>query len=330
MPTILVTGGAGYIGSICVKNLIDQGNDVVVYDSLERGHRSALDRRAPFVRGDLGERAKLNQAFEGRSIDAVMHFAAYALVGESVEQPDLYMRNNVEKGKVLLDVCRDHGVRAFLFSSTCATYGEPQEMPIHEGLPQLPTSPYGESKLLFERELWKAGESWGLRAVALRYFNACGADGDLGEDHDPETHLIPIVLEAALGTREKLFIHGDDYPTPDGTCIRDYIHVLDLAAAHRLAMESLLSDRGAPSRAYNLGVGKGYSVKEVIEAAREVTGRKIAVEVGPRRPGDPPELVAASDLARAELGWVPEHSDLGTVLRSAWSWHRGHHDGYGD
>ncbi|MAE70502.1 MAG: UDP-glucose 4-epimerase GalE [Gemmatimonadetes bacterium] len=330
MPTILVTGGAGYIGSICVKNLIDQGNEVVVYDSLERGHRSAIDERATFVRGDLGDRTRLDRAFAERSIAAVMHFAAYALVGESVEQPELYMRNNVEKGKILLDACRDHGVRAFLFSSTCATYGEPKEMPIHERLPQLPTNPYGESKLLFEKELWKAEEAWGLRAVALRYFNACGADGDLGEDHEAETHLIPIVFEAALGTRPKLFIHGDDYPTPDGTCIRDYIHILDLASAHRLAMESLLSDRGARSRAYNLGVGRGYSVREVIEAAREITGREIPVEVGPRRPGDPPELVAASDLARTELGWTPEHSDLDTVLRTAWSWHQRHPHGYGD
>lgn len=329
MSTILLTGGAGYIGSVCTRHLIDHGHEVVVFDSLERGHRAALDPRAEFVQGDLGDRGAMDEAFGRQPIDAVMHFAAYALVGESVEKPELYFSNNVEKGKVLLESARAAGCRSLLFSSTCATYGEPKEMPIHEGLPQHPTNPYGESKLGFEQALWAASEGWGLKAVALRYFNACGAVEGLGEDHDPESHLIPIVLQAALGLREKLLIHGDDYPTRDGTCIRDYIHILDLSEAHRLAVEALIRGDGPPSRAYNLGVGTGYSVKEVIDVAREVTGKTIVADVGPRRPGDPPELIATSALARKELGWIPQHSDLPNIIRSAWEWHQSHPNGYG-
>ncbi|MBN1558420.1 MAG: UDP-glucose 4-epimerase GalE [Lentisphaerae bacterium] len=320
---VLVTGGAGYIGSVTAELLLDAGHAVTVFDNLERGHRAAVDARARLIEGDLRSPQAVRAAMEAARPDAVMHFAAYALVPESMEHPERYFRNNVAGGMNLAEAMLEAGVRRIVFSSTCATYGEPERVPITEDVAQRPTNPYGESKLMFERILHWYERLHGLQPVFLRYFNACGATRKFGEDHDPETHLIPIVLQAALGRREKVFIYGDDYDTPDGTCLRDYIHIADLARAHLLALTS------AHTGAFNLGNGTGYSVREVIETARRVTGRPIPAEVAARRPGDPPRLVAGAEKAGAELGWRPAFPELETIIRSAWTWHRAHPEGYG-
>ncbi|HRZ11723.1 MAG TPA: UDP-glucose 4-epimerase GalE [Kiritimatiellia bacterium] len=319
---IFLTGGAGYIGSVTSELLLDSGHEVVVFDNLERGHAEALDPRARFVRGDLRERGQILDALAAARPDAVMHFAAYALVGESMQDPQLYFRNNVAGGVNLLDAALKQKVRKFIFSSTCATYGVPDRVPMTEETPQRPANPYGESKLMFEKILLWAERLHGIEPVFLRYFNACGATEKLGEDHEPETHLIPNVLRAALGRQEAVQVFGDDYDTPDGTCVRDYIHIVDLAQAHMLAL------REGVSGAFNLGNGEGFSVRQVIEAAREVTGRPIPVRMAPRRPGDPPRLVAAARKAAAALGWKPKHPDLRTILRHAWAWHQAHPSGY--
>ncbi|MCG6940961.1 MAG: UDP-glucose 4-epimerase GalE [Thiohalocapsa sp.] len=320
---ILVTGGAGYIGSVTSELLLDEGHAVTVFDNLELGHRRAVDPRAELIEGDLRDAAAIDAAIARTRPDAVMHFAAYALVGESMAQPERYFGNNLQGGLNLAAAMLKHGVKRIVFSSTCATYGEPARVPITEAEPQRPTNPYGESKLMFERVLDWYRAVHGLYPVYLRYFNACGATPPLGEDHDPETHLIPIVLQVALGRRESVQIHGDDYPTADGTCVRDYIHVLDLARAHLLALDA--PEPGA----YNLGNGDGYSVREVIAAARDVTGHSIPARIGPRRPGDPPCLIAAADKARDLLGWTPRIPGLHDIIQSAWDWHRTHADGYG-
>jgi UDP-glucose 4-epimerase len=319
---VLVTGGAGYIGSVTTELLLDAGHEVVVFDNLERGHRDAVDPRARFVQGDLRDPESIASAMTRTAPNAVMHFAAYALVAESMEQPERYFRNNVAGGIHLVEAMLKAGVQRIVFSSTCATYGQPERVPITEEEPQRPTNPYGESKLAFEKLLHWCQELRGLQPVFLRYFNACGATEKFGEDHDPETHLIPIVLQAALGKREKVHIYGDDYETPDGTCIRDYIHIVDLAQAH---MAALTSSRTGP---FNLGTGTGYSVKEVLECARRITGCAIPAALSPRRPGDPPRLVAAADKAREQLGWNPRFNRLEAILESAWRWHRAHPDGY--
>lgn len=319
---ILVTGGAGYIGSITSEILLDQGNMVAIFDNLERGHREAVDARAVFFEGDLRRRDDILGVMRRFRPDAVMHFAAYALVGESMEKPLKYFENNVLGGIHLVMAMKEVGVRRVVFSSTCATYGEPERMPIEETAPQRPTNPYGESKLMLEKILWWECERSGLHPVFLRYFNACGATEKFGEDHDPETHLIPNILSVALGKQPAVRVFGTDYPTPDGTCIRDYIHIVDLAHAHICALEKNVVG------VFNLGTGKGYSVREVIEAAREVTSHPIPVMLAPRRPGDPPRLVAAANKARRELGWEPRRSDLQTILRDAWEWHRKHPRGY--
>jgi UDP-glucose 4-epimerase len=324
MKKILVTGGAGYIGSICVEELLDKGFEVSVFDNLSEGHAKAVDPRADFFQGDLADRTVLHHAFGEIEPDAVMHFAANALVGESMTDPSKYFRNNVASGINLLDMAVEHGVRKFVFSSTCATFGIPDRMPLDESLPQLPINPYGESKLMFESILRWYGRIHGLSFTALRYFNAAGASQRFGEDHRIETHLIPNVLKVALGQRDSVDIYGTDYPTPDGTCIRDYIHILDLAQAHILALASEKSDF------YNLGTGGGTSVREVIETCKEITGRDIKALEKPRRPGDPPRLVAASEKIRAELGWEPRFQNIRPIVESAWAWHLAHPHGYGD
>jgi UDP-arabinose 4-epimerase len=317
--SILVTGGAGYVGAHACKALARAGYRPVVFDNLSRGHRSAV-RWGPLVEGELADRARLVTAFAEHRIAAVMHFAAFAYVGESVVDPALYYRNNLSGTLVLLEAMREAGIGEIVFSSTCATYGIPDRVPIREDAPQHPVNAYGETKLAIERALHWYGQAYGLRSAALRYFNAAGADpdGEIGESHEPETHLIPLVLQAALGRRPALDIFGVDYPTRDCTAIRDYVHVDDLAIAHVLALQRLRA--GAASLAVNLGTGSGHSVLEVVAAAERVGGRKVPTHVAPRRAGDPPVLVADPSLAAELLGWRAEHSDIDTIIRTALSW----------
>ena len=320
---VLVTGGAGYIGSHAAKALAQSGYEPVVLDNLARGHREAV-QWGPFIEGDLADRALLRDSLRRFEIGAVMHFAAYAYVGESMTKPELYFSNNVVNSLNLLEAMRETGVHRIVFSSTCATYGVPETVPIREEMPQRPINPYGESKRMVERMLHWYGSAHGFGHMALRYFNAAGADadGEIGEHHEPETHLIPLVLDAALSRRPHVEIFGTDYPTPDGTAIRDYIHVSDLATAHVLALKHL-EQRGA-SGALNLATGRGHSVREVIAAAEHVTKRAIARRESERRPGDPPALVADAGRARALLGWTPRFSDLETIVATAWRWHSTH------
>ena len=324
---VFVTGGAGYIGSHVVRRLVEAGHAVRVYDNLSEGHRAAVPADVLFE-GDLMDEARLAEALAD-GFDCVMHFAAHCYVGESMEDPEKYYRNNVVGSLHLASAMREAGVGKIVFSSTAATYGEPREVPIPEDHPQQPINAYGQTKLDFERVLAYYAGAYGLGYAALRYFNAAGAapDAMIGEDHDPETHLVPIVLEVALGQRERVEIFGTDYPTRDGTCVRDYIHVCDLAQAHVLAVEAIQPGVGL---AFNLGNGSGYSVREVIEVARKVTGHAIPAVETPRRPGDPPELVASSAKITRELGWKPEHPDLQTIIETAWRWHQSHPNGYGD
>jgi UDP-glucose 4-epimerase len=321
---ILVVGGAGYIGSICAELLLDEGHGVAVFDNLTEGHRRAVDPRAEFIQGDLADRAQIDAALEQAKPDAVMHFAASALVGESMENPSKYFRNNVANGLNLLDAMVAKGVLRLVFSSTCATFGPPDRIPLDETLPQRPINPYGESKLAFERILRWYGEIHGLKFVALRYFNAAGASEQFGEDHRIETHLIPNVLKVALGQKSHVEIYGTDYETPDGTCIRDYIHILDLSQAHILALDA------PKSEFYNIGTGGGSSVREVIDACRKITGAEIPVVEKPRRAGDPPRLIAASAKIKNELGWKPRYQELHAIVESAWKWHQRFPNGYGD
>ena len=316
---LMVTGGAGYVGGHAVRALLDAGHEVVVFDNLVYGHAETVP--CELVVGDLADRAALDGVLGGRRFDAVLHFAAYAYVGESVTEPAKYWRNNVAAGLELLDAMRAHGVGRLVFSSTCATYGFPDRVPVTENESKKPESPYGESKLTFERVLASYARAYDLRSVSLRYFNAAGArpDGTLGEDHEPETHLIPLVLRAAAGRTEGIKVFGTDYATPDGTCIRDYIHVDDLASAHLLALTAM--ERPNTTRAYNVGAGRGYSVREIIDASERVTGRGIAVEEVARRPGDPPALYADNRKIRAELGWEPKYTDAESIVRTAWNWH---------
>lgn len=324
---VLVTGGAGYIGSEAVRQLADAGHEVVVFDNLYQGHRAAVDPRAEMVEGDLADRAAVGRLLAAHRPEGILHFASHTLVGESMDKPFLYLADNIRNGINLLEAAVEHGIRRFILSSTANLFGLSDEMPIRESTPVRPGSPYGESKFILERMLHWMDDRFGMRYAALRYFNAAGAPSvDHGEDHHPETHLIPLVLQVALGQREHVVIHGDDYDTPDGTCVRDYVHVTDLADAHLRALGAL--DGG--SRTYHLGNGHGFSVREVIEAAREVTGRPIPAVVGPRRPGDPAMLVASSDRIHAELGWVPRYAELRDIVSSAWDWHRAHPRGYAD
>lgn len=320
---ILVVGGAGYIGSVCAELLLDEGHTVGVFDNLSEGHREAIDSRAEFFEGELGALEEIQSVLKNFQPDAVMHFAASALVGESMQNPSKYFRNNISNGLNLLDAMIAAGVNRFVFSSTCAIFGPPDRLPIDETLPKRPINPYGESKLAFEQVLRWYGEIHGLRFVSLRYFNAAGASQNFGEQHRIETHLIPNVLKVALGQKPHVEIYGTDYDTPDGTCIRDYIHILDLSRAHILALNSEKSDF------YNLGTGGGTSVREVIEACRKVTGRDIPVAEKPRRPGDPPRLIAASEKAQRELGWRPQFQDIAVIIESAWRWHQKFPNGYG-
>ncbi len=323
---ILVTGGAGYIGSITTAELVQAGHDVVVFDNLYQGHADAVHPEAAFVQGDLADQAALKRLFaEHRGIDGIMHFASYTLVGESMEQPLMYLRDNLVNAANLLEQAVAHDVGRFILSSTANLFDDPERMPIDENERIVPGSPYGESKFFVERLLHWFARIYGLRYACLRYFNACGDTPGRGEDHDPETHLIPIVLQVALGQRRHITVFGDDYDTPDGTCVRDYIHVVDLAQAHILAMEAL-DQLG--SRKYNLGNGSGFSVLEVIETARRVTGHPIPHVVGPRRPGDPAVLIASSETIRRELGWQPRYTELEDIIRSAWEWHQAHPHGY--
>lgn len=324
MKRIFVTGGAGYIGSICVEELLNAGHKVGVFDNLTEGHRKAVDSRARFFQGDLSDPSVIRLAIEEYKPDAVMHFAANALVGESMTNPSKYFRNNVCYGLNLLDAMIANDVRRLVFSSTCATFGIPDRMPLDETLPQNPINPYGESKLLFEKMLRWYGEIHDLKFVALRYFNAAGASENFGEDHRVETHLIPNVLKVALGQKQAAEIYGTDYDTPDGTCIRDYIHIVDLADAHMRALDA------EESGFFNLGTGGGTSVREIIDTCREVSGKEIPVVEKARRAGDPPRLIAASDKIRAALGWEPRYQDLRKIVESAWSWHVRHPNGYGD
>ncbi|MEM6822675.1 MAG: UDP-glucose 4-epimerase GalE [Verrucomicrobiota bacterium] len=321
---VLVTGGAGYIGSNCVEYLLNHDLQVLVFDNLSEGHRKAVDTRAQWVEGDLADSTLLTQTMKDFRPDAVMHFAANALVGESMEKPMKYFRNNVGGGMNLLEAMLEAQVRRIIFSSTCATFGIPDQIPIHENVPQNPVNPYGRSKLMFEQMLHWFSELHDLQTVILRYFNAAGASENFGEDHRVETHLIPNVIKVAQGQKESVHIFGTDYPTPDGTCIRDYIHILDLAQAHFLALGCNSSNH------FNLGTGGGNSVREVIDAVQQVSGRNIQVEEKPRRPGDPPRLIADAHKARETLGWSPEFQDINTIIESAWRWHVDHPNGYED
>jgi UDP-glucose 4-epimerase len=323
---ILVTGGAGYVGSHCLRHLIRAGHQPIVYDNLWQGHREAVPEGLLVV-GDLNEQDKLTALLRERRIEAVMHFAALALVGESVQKPELYYRNNVVGSFHLLESMREAGVRKIVFSSTTATYGTPETMPIAETTLQQPINPYGFSKLAVERMLADYAAAHGFAFAALRYFNAAGAapDGSIGEDHTPESHLIPIVLQVALGQRPSVSIFGEGYPTPDGTCIRDYVHVEDLATAHLAALERLESGKGIN---VNLGTGRGYSVREVVDACRKITGHPIPAVIAPHRPGDPPELVADARLARSLLDWTPHYTTIEAIVKTAWRWHQMHPRGY--
>ncbi len=321
---VLVTGGAGYIGSVTVEQLIAAGEEVVVFDNLFQGHREAVHPKAIFVQGDLGDKAAIDAVMEAHRPDGIMHFASYTLVGESMERPFLYLRDNVVNGLNLIQSAVEHGVRRFILSSTANLFDDPASMPIAEDERIVPGSPYGESKHILERYLHWMDRIYDFRYACLRYFNACGASAERGEDHTPETHLIPLVLQVALGQRDKITIFGDDYETPDGTCVRDYIHVVDLAQAHILALGDL--DKG--SRKYNLGNGRGYSIKQVIETARDVTGHDIPAVIGPRRPGDPDILIASSESINHDLNWRPQYPQLKDIIQTAWDWHVAHPQGY--
>lgn len=321
---VLVTGGAGYIGSITVEQLIKGGDEVVVFDNLYQGHRDAVHPNAAFVLGDLKEHSAIDAALAAHKPDAIMHFASYTLVGESMQHPFMYLADNITNGLNLLQSAHEHGVKKFILSSTANLFDKPERMPIDENERIVPGSPYGESKNILERMLYWLDRTQGMRYACLRYFNACGASEERGEDHTPETHIIPLILQVALGQRADFAIFGDDYPTPDGTCVRDYVHVVDLAQAHILALRAL--DDG--SRTYNLGNGRGFSVKEVVDMAREVTGRPIPTRVVARRPGDPAVLVASSDKIRRELGWAPKYPELRTIMEMAWNWHVSNPQGY--
>jgi UDP-glucose 4-epimerase len=323
---VLVIGGAGYVGSHTVRQLVRSGHEVVIYDNLSRGHRRSVPE-GTFVHGELADRAGMQRVLSEHAIEAVMHFAAFALVGESVAQPAMYYQNNVSAPLELLEAMRAEGVWRIVFSSTTATYGQPEIIPIAENTLQLPINPYGFTKLVFEHALTDYAHAYGFGCAALRYFNAAGAspDGDIGEDHDPESHLIPLVLQTALGQRTRIGIFGEDYPTPDGTCIRDYIHVDDLADAHLKALELLAP---ATNLQMNLGTGRGQSVKQIIDACRRVTGHPIPTSVEERRPGDPAELVADSSLAQRVLGWRPKYTEIEAIVETAWRWHSSHPRGY--
>ena len=321
---ILVVGGAGYIGSICTELLLDEGHEAIVFDNLGEGHRRAVDSRATFVRGDLADREKIQATLSSARPDAVMHFAANALVGESMRDPSKYFRNNTCNGLNLLDAMVAAHARQIVFSSTCAIFGLPEQLPIDETAPAHPINPYGESKLAFEKILRWYDQIHGLKFVSLRYFNAAGATGKFGEDHRLETHLIPNVLKVALGQKPRVEVFGTDYETPDGTCVRDYIHIVDLARAHILALTA------AKSEFYNLGTGGGSSVCEVIAACRKITGRKINSVEQPRRSGDPPRLIASSAKVKSELGWQPQFQSLDAIIESAWKWHQKFPHGYED
>jgi UDP-glucose 4-epimerase len=321
---VFVTGGAGYIGSVCVEELLEAGHDVTVYDNLSEGHRSAVDNRAVFIHARLSDVDNINEAVRDAKPEAILHFAAHAQVGESMVNPSKYFRNNVANGLNLLDAAVAAGVKKFVFSSTCATYGPPERVPMTEDLPQRPINPYGESKLMFEKMLRWYHQIHGLAFVAFRYFNAAGASEKFGEHHRQETHLIPNILQVPLGRAKQCEIFGTDYPTPDGTCIRDYIHVIDLAQAHILALQP-----GAQGF-YNLGNGDGYSVRQVINVCEKAVGRPIATVEKPRRPGDPPKLVASAAKAMSELGWKPKYPKLEQIIADAWRWHQAHPDGYPD
>ena len=327
---ILVCGGAGYIGSHAVHALVEKGEQVVIVDNLQTGHRGALNPAAKFYEGDIRDAAVLDKIFTENKIEAVIHFAANSLVGESMEKPLLYFNNNVYGMQVLLEAMVRHGVDKIVFSSTAATYGEPKRVPIHEDDETCPTNTYGETKLTMEKMMKWVSRANGVRYVSLRYFNAAGAlpDGSIGEDHATETHLIPLILQVPNGKRAHITIYGDDYKTPDGTCLRDYIHVVDLADAHVLALEYLR--KGGASDIFNLGNGQGFSVKEMIAAAEKATGRSIKVEIGARRAGDPAQLIASSEKARTVLGWKPQFTDVEQVIGTAWKWHESHPHGYED
>ncbi len=327
---ILVAGGAGYIGSHMVKDLIEHGEDVVVADNLSTGHRDAINPKAKFYEGDIRDRKFLDKVFDNEDITAVVHFAAFSIVPESMSKPLKYFDNNTGGMITLLEAMRDHNIKYIVFSSTAATYGVPEHMPIKETDPQKPINPYGLSKLMMEKMMAWADKAYGIKFVALRYFNVAGAapDGTIGEDHGPETHLVPIILQVAQGKRKELSIFGDDYNTPDGTNVRDYVHVMDLADAHILAIKYL--EAGNKSNAFNLGSSTGFSNKQMLEAAREVTGKPIPAKMAPRRPGDPDSLVAASDKARTILGWKPKYDDVHDIIATAWKWHSSHPKGYDD
>jgi UDP-glucose 4-epimerase len=331
MGHVLVTGGAGYIGSVVSQTLLDRGHRIVILDSLEEGHRSALPGNAAFCQGDLGDIEFLKKVFSSYQITSVIHLAAYCLVGESVREPEKYYSNNLVKGLVLLKAMQSFGIKKIVFSSTAAVYGEPVSIPIDEDHPTHPINPYGHSKLVFEQILDWYARAYGLKFVTFRYFNAAGATQRCGEDHTPETHLIPLVLHGALKKQDDsgempLTVYGIDYPTPDGSCLRDYIHVQDIALAHILALEKI---DYLQTRIFNLGNGRGFSVLEVIRAAEEITGQEISYKIGDRRAGDPAILVASSDQACQELGWKPQYPDIREIISSAWEWHRKCPEGYG-
>jgi len=326
MANILVTGGAGYIGSVLTEELVAKGHQVIVLDNLMQGHREAVSSEATLIEADLCDREALEEVFSHHSIEAVMHLAADTSVEHSMTEPKRFFWNNTLCGMNLLEGMLEHRVKKLIFSSTAAVYGQPLKMPISEATPLSPVNAYGESKALFERILYWYGKAYGLSCISLRYFNVAGASKRFGADRHPETNLIPVVIKVALGEKDYLPIFGTDYDTKDGTCIRDYIHVLDIVRAHILALNHL--EKNAGSKAYNLGTGKGYSVMEIVEAARRVTGAKVPIKVSNRRPGDPAKLVASYNLAKAELGWEPQHSGLDSIIKSAWQWQKVHPRGY--